>query len=352
MIEIERHIEILLLSNDCVVVPGLGGFVAHHMDARYDTRDGLFLPPLRTLGFNPQLTMNDSLLAQSYVEVYDISYPQAMQRIEQDVNLLKEQLSNEGSYEMHDIGRLYINNEGNTAFTPCEAGILTPAYYGLGGFEMQPLQLQNAQPSMTNTPSQPQEQPAEKKARLVAITTDEQTGQKMVSVSVKALRNVAVAAVLITALFFLASPLNNNPKVFSTETLQSSVLFNIFADHSNDKVKEPAVVTNGTTAATETTTTNTKPAKKTKPAKAPAAKAGTQAEQWVIVLCSHVGEKNANWLVGELAKEDITARVINAETGNAKVVYGSYPTKEKAQEALTAMRSNKRFEQGWLLQTK
>ena len=67
VIELERHIEILLLSNDCVIVPNLGGFVAHNIEARYQEQEQLFLPPLRTLGFNPQLTINDSLLVQSYI---------------------------------------------------------------------------------------------------------------------------------------------------------------------------------------------------------------------------------------------------------------------------------------------
>lgn len=40
--ELERHIEILLLSNDCVIVPDFGGFMAHHVDARYDGRDNMF----------------------------------------------------------------------------------------------------------------------------------------------------------------------------------------------------------------------------------------------------------------------------------------------------------------------
>ena len=78
VIELDRHIEILLLDNDCVIVPGFGGFVAHHVEARYDKSDNSFLPPLRSLGFNPHLkNINDSLLAQSYVEAYDISYPEA-----------------------------------------------------------------------------------------------------------------------------------------------------------------------------------------------------------------------------------------------------------------------------------
>ena len=62
VIELERHIEILLLSNDCVIVPDLGGFMAHHLEAHYDEESQLFLPPQRTLGFNPQLKLNDSLL--------------------------------------------------------------------------------------------------------------------------------------------------------------------------------------------------------------------------------------------------------------------------------------------------
>ena len=63
--------------------------MAHHVDARYDGRDSMFLPPLRTIGFNPQLQMNDSLLALSYVEAYDISYPEALNRIAGDTLVMK-----------------------------------------------------------------------------------------------------------------------------------------------------------------------------------------------------------------------------------------------------------------------
>ena len=96
VIELERHIEILLLSNDCVIVPDLGGFMAHHLEARYDDEECMFLPPQRTLGFNPQLKLNDSLLAQSYVEAYDISYPEAIRRIEAEVAEVRQYLDNAG----------------------------------------------------------------------------------------------------------------------------------------------------------------------------------------------------------------------------------------------------------------
>ena len=77
MIELTKHIEILLLENDCVIVPGLGGFIAHHQPAHYEEDEGVFLPPTRTVGFNPQLTMNDGLLTQAYMQTYHTDFPDA-----------------------------------------------------------------------------------------------------------------------------------------------------------------------------------------------------------------------------------------------------------------------------------
>ena len=163
MIEIDRHIEILLLSNDCVIVPGLGGFMTHHVEARYDTEDQMFLPPLRTLGFNPQLTMNDSLLIQSYIEAYDISYPEALRRIENEVEELKQHIDAAGYYELNDIGELSLNEDGKYVFTPCEAGILTPELYGLSSFEMKAI----AQAEPIVAEDQPKEKEEKDKDRIL-----------------------------------------------------------------------------------------------------------------------------------------------------------------------------------------
>ena len=123
MIELNRHIEVLLLENDCVIVPDFGGFMAHHVDARYDEADGSFIPPIRTIGFNPQLKINDSVLIHSYIEAYSLSYPEALTRVEAEVNELKTKLYEQGSYELTNVGLLSINVDGNIEFTPNEAGI-------------------------------------------------------------------------------------------------------------------------------------------------------------------------------------------------------------------------------------
>ena len=70
MIEnLARHIEWLLGENDCVIVPGLGGFIAHYTPARRIEAENRFLSPTRIIAFNPRLKINDGVLVQSYMQV-------------------------------------------------------------------------------------------------------------------------------------------------------------------------------------------------------------------------------------------------------------------------------------------
>ena len=223
MIEINRHIEILLLSNDCVIVPGFGGFMAHHVDGRYDGRDNMFLPPLRTVGFNPQLTMNDSLLALSYVETYDISYPEALRRIEDEVVEIRQSLENEGKFEIENIGMLFLNEDGNISFEPCEAGILTPDFYGLGGFDMLPIaqidngeqQNENQNVAMTVNLAK-EEQPVKKEVEASAapannsvFIAEEEEKAEFISIKKSWLRNMAAACIALIAFFTISTPLGS-----------------------------------------------------------------------------------------------------------------------------------------------
>ena len=84
MFELTKHIESLLLKNDCVIVPHLGGFVTHYMPARWVKEENLFLPPYRSVAFNAQLTVNDGLLVQSYMQANDSSYPDTLKWVERD----------------------------------------------------------------------------------------------------------------------------------------------------------------------------------------------------------------------------------------------------------------------------
>ncbi|WP_455674077.1 HU domain-containing protein [Phocaeicola sp.] len=134
MIELARHIEILLLENDCVIVPELGGFIAHYQPAHYVESENIYLPPMRTIGFNPQLTINDGLLAQSYMQAHHTDFPDATRMIAKEVEGLKDILYKEGCAEIDGIGKLYYTIHGTYEFHPYENGVLSPGLYILHSF--------------------------------------------------------------------------------------------------------------------------------------------------------------------------------------------------------------------------
>ena len=57
------HIERLLLVHDCVIIPGVGGFVLQTLSAKYQEKDHLFCPESKEIVFNPMLKHNDGLLS-------------------------------------------------------------------------------------------------------------------------------------------------------------------------------------------------------------------------------------------------------------------------------------------------
>ena len=136
MKELAKHIEVLLLENDCVIVPGLGGFIAHYRSSYYNKETREFCPPSRTIGFNPKLVMNDGLLVQSYMQAYNTDFPDATRKIGQVVETLKEELYQEGHVRLNQVGTLYYNINGVYEFEPIENGFFTPALYGLSTFTL------------------------------------------------------------------------------------------------------------------------------------------------------------------------------------------------------------------------
>ena len=377
MIEINRHIEILLLSNDCVIVPGFGGFMAHHVDARYDGTDNMFLPPLRTVGFNPQLTMNDSLLVLSYVETYDMSYPEALRRIEDEVAEIRQTLENEGKYEVDNVGILSLNEDGNIEFEPHEAGILTPDFYGLGGFDMMPVaqltagEEANANKAATGktaaptTESKPNanlvEMPAkpmqkEKEAAVnnsVFINDDEEeeTSAEFISIRKSWLRNLAAACIAIIAFFTISTPLG--APTMQKSQIDTGMLNRIMPKEIDQMKKAKELVINGDeTKLTETSENAAQSAGNAAQNANQDAELSLPSTYYSIVLASRVTKHNAANYAERLQGKGLKqARVLITEN-NVKVIYGTYNSESEAYAALKNLRDNEAFADGWITKVK
>lgn len=135
MVTLAKHIETLLLDNDCVVVPNFGGFIAHYQSAYYDEKRSTFFPPQRVIGFNPKLIMNDGLLVQSYMQHLDTDFSDANLHIEKEVDELNEKLYSDGEVTLANIGTISCKVDGTLAFVPSEKRIETPTLYGLTDFQ-------------------------------------------------------------------------------------------------------------------------------------------------------------------------------------------------------------------------
>ena len=139
MKNLARHIELLLRDNDCVILPGFGGFIAHDVPAYYMSEEGLYYPPTRSISFNAAITMNDGLLTQSYMKSYQVDYARASYMVDMAIEQLLDTLDEEGMAVLPRIGVLKQNINQALQFTPDEAGVDSPLHFGLGAFGIKEL---------------------------------------------------------------------------------------------------------------------------------------------------------------------------------------------------------------------
>ena len=355
MIELERHIEVLLLSNDCVIVPDFGGFMAHHVDAHYDEEEGCFLPPQRTLGFNPQLKINDSLLAQSYVETYDISYPEAILRIEDEVNELKMHLQTKGIYELSDIGTLEFNENGNYVFTPCEAGILTPNLYGLCSFDMKPF---NIAVSGKETKQEVEQGTAQVinmdpfNHNEEAIETDENDEEDVVRIKFSWIRNTVAVAAILLAIFFAALPTGKTEMMTRTiSNINNSLFFGMMSKDTNTskiEISKTDIQKNTNKADTVIELQKIKEEATTKPE--PIEKGG-----YCIVLASQVSKRNAEIFIEKLKKKGLDSVELYTKSRVQpirRVICGNFQTQEDAYKALRKIHKDEELKDAWVYKLK
>ncbi len=343
VINLERHIEILLLSNECVIIPDFGGFMAYHICSRYNEEEGVFLPPLRNLGFNPQLKINDSLLVQSYIEAYDISYPEALQRIKDEVVELKEEISNCGRYEFRNLGTIFVNEEVKYEFQPCEAGVLTPSLYGLSLLEASPLAKVVDEQIGNRTPA---------KAKVVRLDTSHATAKegngRTAILQGNFMRNFAAACIALFAVLLIPSNNFDKPNhLISSPHFNMSLLYKIMPKDVVLEKKATTLNANGKDALVGSAASTAKPSTGTS-----TIQEEPNQQYFCLVLASWVPQKNATEFISQLKQEGFeSARMLHRAKG-IKVVYGQYKDENDAYTALRSLRNNKHFKEAWVMEVK
>ena len=344
-----RHLEVLLLSNDCVAVPDFGGFVTHYVSAHIDDADGLFLPPVRTIGFNPQLRMNDSLLAQSYVEAYDISYPEALRQIEQEVNQIRHQILYEGSYQLEGIGTLMSNDEGNYYFEPCESGVLTPNLYGLGSFDfpmLKPVASSPAKTVMEKLPEPEENLTDVTDQPLIELIDSEDEEEHAIHIKMSWIRNTVAVAAAIVLFFMMTTPIaNSNLGSNTMSALQNHLINKLIPIDSNMPTVTPVLPS-------KTDSTVKAKVEEVEAVDSVKSMIPTITNPYCLVLASQVRRDNAEVFAKKMRDRGFKDTEINIHNNIVRVVYGHFESENAAYIELHKLRFEEDFEEAWVYKRK
>ena len=132
--QLSKYISDLLYRYECVIVPGFGGFVSNTISSTVNHFTHTFTPPTKKLSFNSQLKNNDGLLANYVASSENISFEQAINKIELKVATWERSLQNE-NIQLNAIGILSLNKENKVIFEPIENTNYLATSFGLASFQ-------------------------------------------------------------------------------------------------------------------------------------------------------------------------------------------------------------------------
>ncbi|MBR1594470.1 MAG: SPOR domain-containing protein [Alloprevotella sp.] len=318
-----------MVEHNCVIVPRLGGFVTQYVAARYEEDEQLFLPPYRSVAFNPQLTLNDGLLVQSYMRVHSTTYPQTVRLIEKAVDEMKRHIQTDGSVELHGIGRLSMDMDGRYDFEPLAAGVTAPKLFGLSSYSL----------LQANRKERPARKVADDKHYHLSINRE--------------LANY-VAAAIVGVLFYLAWALPEHRDAQEL-TVAASVIAPQKVQNETAGAEKQAITAEKQDAVPETQdavaekqlTANSQPTAKEQQA-ATAEQLAAPAGTYTLVLATGVALKGAETLVAQLQREGFNSAEIVPYHKSKKVVYGTFSTESEARAFAGALRSNPHFREAWV----
>ena len=136
---LDQHLHPLFLDHDCIVVPGLGGFVCNRQPAQYHEGRQELTPPYRSVLFNERLVHHDGVLAQAVSRAKGITFDEAVQAIELEVEQLKAEVTGGKTVAIDGVGRLYKGSNERVQFLADEEMERMLRSFGLRNIPLRPI---------------------------------------------------------------------------------------------------------------------------------------------------------------------------------------------------------------------
>ena len=136
---LDQYLHPLFLDHDCIVVPGLGGFVCNRQPAQYNEGRQELTPPYRSVLFNERLVHHDGVLAQAVSRAQGITFDQAVKAIELEVAQMKTDITGGSTVAIERVGRLYKGRNERVQFLADEEMERMLRSFGLRNIPLRPI---------------------------------------------------------------------------------------------------------------------------------------------------------------------------------------------------------------------
>jgi hypothetical protein len=307
-----QHIEKLLVQHDYVVVPNLGGFVVQKHSAQL-LHDRI-VPPMAVVSFNPLMQYADGLLAIEIARSEQISYRQAVERIDNSVIQLWADLRSNGRAQLGNLGKLIYGGQNSLTFIPNKKAAFLPQ-----NFELADLYVS----TITS-----RQQHVEKKKLTIPLP------------SARMFKYGAAAALIFGMLFI-------SPKVTDIRQADNASLASIsFVDTTTKSTLESSTID------TIYSINKENQLKTIEPASNKVTKSSTYAniDKFHVIVASLPTQKSANQFCEKLVDADFSdAKVLSPEK-RYRVAIKSFSNKKDAILYMENLRkTDSRFETAWVL---
>ena len=131
---IARYIGDLLYDYECVVIPGLGGFIINDKPAKVNYSTHYLTPPFREVMFNPYLRTNDGLLLNYIAREEELTYNDAKRKVDAFVMACHRALDNGKQIRFEKVGTIRKNDNGKIIFKQDTTINYNPNSFGLTSF--------------------------------------------------------------------------------------------------------------------------------------------------------------------------------------------------------------------------
>ncbi|NQV01896.1 MAG: HU-CCDC81 and SPOR domain-containing protein [Bacteroidia bacterium] len=349
--EIQKYIAELLSEHDCVIIPGLGGFVGSYLPAQIHSVYHTFQPPSKKILFNINLRQNDGLLANHIAQAEKVSFNEANEQIRLFADETIKALKTRKYLILQNIGKIYMGKEGNIQFDQDLRSNLLPESFGLQPFFSSPVK------------RDPHQDRIEKR-----IQSRRETKELVKRAIPKPLKWAAILAVPVAVATMLSlagydsikSGSWNTADIFSSLSpfskadvkqappeIHSSPILEMEIPHSVDPptYRDPSM---GPVRDKMEPVVTEDPV--SEPRNIPSQTSAPQTGNFAVIVGAFGVESNAHRLVRKLNQEGIKGKIFDRSSGGlSRVAAGIFTTEEEAIRMMNTMKANG-FPGAWILE--